>query len=290
MRRLAAVTTCSAQGYELYGRRLLTSFDRHWPDEVPLHVYAEGFEPDVPSPRIVQHDLLGSCPDLLAFRERHADNPAANGRPRLPVRLVANWRKLKVRIRRVTEDDMFRWDAVRFAHKSFALFHAAARSDADVLFWLDADIVCFSDIPKSFLEQLVPDDCLVAYLARPNHSECGIVGYNLRHPAMRTFLERFEKLYVNDLFFQEAEYHDAYLFDRLRRKFERYGHRSHDMAEGAGLACRHVFVNSALGQYMDHLKGERKSRGRSHAEDLRSARTEAYWAAPHAEAKASRVG
>jgi len=125
----------------------------------------------------------------------------------------------------------------------------------------------------------VPPDCLVAFLARPNHSECGLVGYNLRHPAAKSFLERFRRLYVDDLLFREAEYHDAYLFDRLRREFECRGHRSHDMARGVGSAAgRHVFVNSALGRYMDHLKGDRKSDGRSRAADVRSPHAGAYWA------------
>jgi hypothetical protein len=271
MRSLAAATTCSLQGYELYGRRLLTSFDRHWPQSVPLHVYAEGFTPDVVSPRVFPHDLLASSPELDAFRRRHGANPDANGRLRRRVRLVAEWRTMKFRLRRVTAEDAFRWEAVRFAHKSFALFHAAARCDADVLFWLDADIVVFADVPLPFLDELVPPDCFVAFLARPNHSECGLVGYNLRHPAVRQFLERFRRLYVDDLLFREAEYHDAYLFDRLRREFERCGHRSYDMALGAGLATgRHVFVNSALGRYMDHLKGDRKASGCSRAADFRS--------------------
>jgi hypothetical protein len=279
MRTLAAATTCNLHGYELYGRRLLASFDRHWPQTIPLYLYAEGFEPDITSARIISHDLLASCPDLVAFRERHAGNPDANGRLRRPVRLVANWRTLKFRIRRVTAEDAFRWDAVRFAHKSFALFHAAAHCDADVLIWLDADIIVFADLPLPFLESLVPPGCFVAFLARPNHSECGLVGYNLRHPAVRLFLDQFRRFYVEDLLFREAEYHDAYLFDRLRRRFERCGHRSHDMAEGAGLAGRHVFVNSVLGQYMDHLKGSRKADGRSRAADLRWPRAEPYWTA-----------
>src|SRR4051794_13845797 len=176
MRRIAAVTTCNREGYELYGRRLLESFDRHWPASVALHFYTEGFAPDVTSPRIVAHDLLAAAPDLVDFRRRHAANPDAHGRLRRRLRVVTNWSTLKVRVRRVTEEDAFRWEAVRFAHKSFALFHAAATCDAEVLFWLDADITVFADVPRSFLEGLVPEDCLVAFLARPNHTEVASSG------------------------------------------------------------------------------------------------------------------
>jgi hypothetical protein len=280
MRRIAAVTTCNREGYELYGRRLLESFDRHWPASVKLHLYAEGFAPDVTSPRIVAHDLLGAAPDLVEFRRRHAANPDAHGRLRRRLRVVSNWSTLKVRVRRVTEEDAFRWEAVRFAHKSFALFHAAATCDAEVLFWLDADITVFADVPRSFLEGLVPEDCLVAFLARPNHTECGFVGYNLRHPAAKPFLAAFRKFYVEDLLFREAEFHDAHLFDRLRRAFTAMGHRCHDMAAGAGMTSgRHVFVKSALGRYMDHLKGPRKVPGRCAEADVRAVASAARSAA-----------
>ena len=38
-----------------------------------------------------------------------------------------------------------------------------------------------------------------------------------------------------------------------------------------------MFVNSVLGRYMDHLKGDRKEVGASYADDLTSERREAYW-------------
>jgi len=97
-------------------------------------------------------------------------------------------------------------------------------------------------------------------------------GYNLRHPAADRFLAEFRRFYVEDRLFREAEFHDAYLFDRLRLAFTAMGHRCHDMAAGAGMSSgRHVFTKSALGRYMDHLKGARKMPGRGAAADVRAA-------------------
>lgn len=75
-----AVTTFHEQGYLETGRTMIQSFDDHWPQDVQLHVFAEDFKPDAPSERIIVHDLLAECPELLAFKERHKDNPLAHGK------------------------------------------------------------------------------------------------------------------------------------------------------------------------------------------------------------------
>lgn len=279
MRTFAAVTTCHAAGYQSYGRQMVESFDTHWPQNVPLYVYREGFEGDLTSPRIVWLDLLDECPALAAFKERHRDNPKAHGnaphrhweiklrldRPRLSIRKVDDW------------GAGFRWDAVRFSHKSFAIFDAARRCDTDVLFWVDADTFTFKDIPLQFLDGVMPPDCIVSYLHRPRYSECGFVGYNLRHPGTRQFLADFERLYTTDALFGQREYHDSYLFDVVRKRLERRGLHTYDISEGAGAEGGHVFVNSRLGQYIDHRKGDRKSEGRSRSSDLLVHRDEEYW-------------
>ena len=40
----------------------------------------------------------------------------------------------------------------------------------------------------------------------------------------------------------------------------------------------HPLINSAWGAYLDHLKGDRKTLGKSKAKDLKIQRTESYWA------------
>lgn len=279
MRTFSAVTTCHAAGYESYGRQMLESFEKHWPRDVTLYFYREGFLPDIHSPRIVWRDLLQECPQLLAFKERHKDNPVAHGevarrRWELKIRLA----RPTLRLRRVEDWGFgYRWDAVRFSHKSFSIFDAARRCDTDVLFWIDADTFTFKDIPLAFMEQLMPPDCIVSYLHRPRYSECGFVGYNLRHPATRSFLAEFQHLYTSDALFKEKEFHDSYLFDVVRKRFERRGYCAYDISEGNGAEGGHVFVNSKLGAFIDHRKGDRKTEGRSRVSDLQIHREEDYW-------------
>jgi len=277
-RTFAAVTTCHAAGYEQYGRRMVEAFDHHWPREIVLYLYAEGFVPDAGSDRVVARDLLADCPDLVAFKARHQDNPRAHGQQiKRRYRVEFDIWKPRLKIRPKMEGQGYRWNAVRFAHKTFSILDAAERCSADVLFWIDADTVIFEDIPLAFLDGLVPEDCFVSCLRRPSFTECGFVGYNLKHPATVDFLRRFKALYTRDKLFREAEYHDSWLFDVVRRKMERKGHKVHDIAEGSGGEVKHIFVNSPLGRYMDHLKGDRKTEGSSRPGDLSRPRSEAYW-------------
>jgi hypothetical protein len=278
MRTFSAVTTCNRSGYEQYGREMIASFDRHWPTAVPLHVYVEDFVPEHSSPRIAYLDLLGECPELVAFKKRHASSALANGRSRRKrLKVAVDWSKPKVKIRRIDWGLGYQWDAVRFSHKTFAIFHAARTAGTDVLFWLDADIRVFADVPPAFLEAMMPETCLLSYLARPKFSECGFVGYNLRHPAILDFIAAYEAMYADDKVFALAEFHDSFVFDVVRRRFERRGCKTYDIGHELGARSGHVFVNSPLGRYMDHMKGERKDLGASRRSDVIVPRDEAYW-------------
>lgn len=284
MRRVAFVTTCNAEGYDRYGRKMIESCDRHLPRDVALWVYAEGFTPEIPSERVIAIDLLQTCPELVVFKERHRNNPLARGERRRGVRpfVRVKWNRVnsrlpKVKLKWINWGIGYRWDAVRFSHKCFTIFDAAKRCGADVLCWLDADVLVFQDIPPNFIDGLVPEDRLLGFLKRPGCSECGLVAYNLRHPAIESFFTAFKSLYTNDTLFREREYHDSWLFDVVRRRFEKRGHKTHDIAGGLGVRAGHVFINSPLGRYMDHMKGGRWAAGSSSVDDLIVARPEAYW-------------
>lgn len=195
MRVVAAVTTFNRDGYEQYGRRMVETFDRYWPKDLVLYCYAEGFKPEMPRRRIIVVDLLTACPELVAFKRRHCNNARAHGaeergrRVRVYVkpRKSGKWPIPRVKVARMQRGIGYRWNAVRFSHKSFAVFDASARSKEDILCWLDADIVLFNEIPRAFLEELVPPDYLLGFSKRPKFSKCGFIAYNLRHPAIRDF-------------------------------------------------------------------------------------------------------
>lgn len=297
-RRIAAFTTFHAEGYARYGHRMIEAFDRHWPADVALYAYFEGARPDAVPARVELRDLLLCCPELRAFKERHRDHAAAHGREDrgpMPFDARAALGKLlslhamlrgrapggggSLRRQRKRRGLGYRWDAVRFAHKTYCIFHAAETIDADAIFWIDADTVTFRDVPRAFVESTLPESAMVSFLGRRYRtSECGYVGYNLRHPDLRAFLAAWRELYDTDSLFELAEWHDSWVFDHVRRRFEARGVETRDLCSSLGRrAVGHPFINGPLGAYMDHLKGDRKERGRSPASDLIVDRGEAYW-------------
>ena len=58
----------------------------------------------------------------------------------------------------------FKWDAIRFSNKVYAVFHEAKRTDADVLIWMDADSIVHSTVTPEDFERLLPTDSLCIIL------------------------------------------------------------------------------------------------------------------------------
>ena len=66
------------------------------------------------------------------------------------------------------------------------------------------------------------------------------------------------------------EWHDSYVFWHTTKEYRhKLGAKVHDIGYKTGVKGHHVFVNSVLGQYIDHFKGDRKSDKKSRADDIR---------------------
>lgn len=252
------VTTFNQSGLDLYGRTMIQSFDQHWPHDINLYVYTENCV--VPATkRILVRDLLVSSPDLVEFKRRHANNPVANG-------MIAKDTGVPFK------DNAFKWDAVRFSHKVFAVIHAVEHCDTDWVIWLDADTKTFATVPDSFLSEICDSRAMCCYLGRREkyHSECGWVAYNRRHLDLQDFMIQWRDLYMSDNIFDLKEFHDSFVFDVLRKKFQQErGTVFHNLSpELPGKGPGHPFIASRLGQYMDHMKGsKRKALGHSMPDD-----------------------
>lgn len=266
MSKYQLTTTMHAAGYQQYGKRMINSILQHWPADQSLVVYTEGFVLDAEqanNPRIVCRSLLSCSPELVAFKERHRNNPPANG-----------FRDPRRR------DPDFAFDAVRFSHKVFALFHAIHNRlpTTDAVIWIDADTVTHSDIPSDFLTKHFPLDTStgIYYLGRTQqHSECGWMVFNCNNSHMKTFWKQFVNQYRLDLLFQLNEWHDSYVFDHVRTQLEQTGMKNHNITPG--YVKGHPFIDSFLGEYMDHLKGpKRKADGRSAKNEARN-KTAGWW-------------
>jgi hypothetical protein len=260
-------TTFHAQGYNTYGSRMIDTFLQTWPREVDLIVYTENCTVTQSADNLQIRDLEQSSSELVTFKNTWRNVPRANGD------ISAD----PVRSRRRDAAKPFKWDAVRFAHKVYSIFHCAKNTTADVLIWMDADTICHSPITMQDIERLIPADKDLCFLGRKGKfSECGLYAMNLRSAAVQDFLKRFQWMYddAEHGIFQQDEWHDSFIFDVARKHIalNEFDWSSH-LITGEG----HPLINSDWGAYLDHLKGSRKKTGRSLATDLKVKRTEAYW-------------
>lgn len=259
------VTTFNQLGLETYGQRMIDTFQRYWPQEMKLLVFAENCRPSHAN-NVEVYDIFDASADLTEFVRRHHNNPLAHG--------LAGPSGL------YDERKKFRWDAVRFSYKVFAVSAAQKIQNQDWLIWLDADTYTHSPVPHHWLATVCPESAMCSYLGRGEnyHSECGWVAYNLSHPRCASFINDFADMYRKDLIFHEREWHDSYIWDLIRRRYkdECEFFNLNPEPDTKGLA-KHPFINSELGRYMDHIKGKRKNQGHSRGKEIVMHRDLPYW-------------
>jgi predicted O-methyltransferase YrrM len=235
--KVTAITTFNRKGLEQYGRSAISSFLQHWPSEVDLVVYSEGFDLE-PAQRIRSISLNEAAPRLVTFKNHYSKQPMAAGHTK-------------------TGYD-YNFDAVRFAHKMFAMFAAAGTLETDYLVWLDGDVVTQADVPESFIPRIM-QGVFAAYLGRKGmHSETGFLCFDLRHPEAKPFFETMERIYLTGELFKLNAWHDCEVFDVTRTVFEAQGKiRTRDLS--ADLETLDPFSESCLSAYMSHFKGQPKT-------------------------------
>jgi hypothetical protein len=279
MSNITVVTTFHRPGLDVYGQRFIDSFAQRVDKNIKLIVYAEDCVPINPDlGQIFIQDAYEALPKLNAFKERWKDVPKANGD-------ISNH---PARFGRKDWNKAFKWDAVRFANKVYAVFDACAKREGNWIVWMDADSYIHSDWSYKAFKDLLPENKYITYVGRGKGSqtwpECGFYGLNMNHPVCHSFLEEFERMYedADNGMFLLPEWHDSYIFGKVLKEFKEFN-ADYDysaqmyMREAKSGGGGHPLINTELGKYMDHMKGERKKDGKSKRSDIMVNRTEDYW-------------
>lgn len=274
--KYTVVTTFNADGYNTYGRRMIDTFLQTWPKEVDLIVYAEGCAVDQLAPNLVVRDI-GIVSELTAFKQKWQGVSKA----------IGDISKDPVRSLRPDSSKGFKWNAIRFAHKTYSIFHCAQNVNTDVLIWMDADTICHSKITVEDLDRLCSAQYELCFLGRrKKYSECGLYSMRLGTEGIKRFLKEFRRMYddADHGIFLLDEWHDSFVFDAVRKQTPGLIEFSWSASLGDLRPSKlnspgegHPLINSEWGAYLDHLKGSRKKTGRSLPSDLKVKRTEAYW-------------
>ena len=276
---ITVVTTFHPAGLSKYGQRMIDSFALNIDKRIKLLVYAEDCKPVNPDPsRIEILDAKAALPKLNAFKSTWGHVPKANGditnEPQRHTR--RDWMK------------KFKWDAVRFANKTYAVYDACVRSK-DWCVWMDADTYVHSPWTYEDFAAQLPDNSWITYVGRGKGSqtwpECGFYGLNLNHPVCHEFLKEFERVYEeadNGIFLLD-EWHDSYVFGSILNNMKLQFPNAHDysaemyLREAKSGGGGHPLINGVLGKWIDHMKGGRKDAGKSQRKDIMVNRTEDYW-------------
>ena len=248
------VTTCNLDGWNQHGRRMAESFLDRW--QMPLTVYAEDFDPDLPVD-------VRRLPDWQTeLKARHKSTAAYTGR------------------RKGHYD--FRFDLVKFSHKIAALTDFGLSIDSGVMIWLDADTYTHADVDEKWLDSLFPEPAYIAWLDRKGSTlETGFVMFRASHPQHLAFMKKLRDVYITDRVCKMAEWHDAWVIGELGRQWANLGRFKVASLSGGDTGWHHPFVNGPLGERLDHMKGTRKNDGKSNlrVRDFRKPRNEPYWRA-----------
>ncbi len=280
MGEVVVLTTFHKEGLDLYGQRFLNSFAERVDKRVKLLVYAEDCVVQNPDPsQITVYDAKLELPKLNAFKDKWKHDPRANGIP--PDEIKAR--------RPRDHHKKFKWDAIRFANKTYAVYDACEKHKDKWVVWMDADTFVHSDWSYEDFMNLLPNNKWITYVGRGKGSqtwpECGFYGLNMKDVICQDFIKEFERVYedAENGIFKLEEWHDSYVFGGILNSMKEYYPEVLDYSAEMYIKTAktggggHPLINSELGKWIDHMKGARKNTKKSLPKDLMVNRKEAYW-------------
>ena len=244
--KFSVVTTFNGEAYNVYAKKMLLSFDKFWPKEIVLHAYYEDMQSPYKdfSPKINFYNFNTLVEDWYKFKKNFY------------------FQELNKPDKGV--NSFYKYSAAKFAHKVYAIKKQFLYNNSDYLIWLDSDVVTLQEIPLSFFESLIKQECYFSYLGRDHinfHSEAGFMIFNTKHKFHEIFWKLMSKMYDEGDLFKEKEWHDSYIFDVVRLRLEQESLKNLNIIN-LGLKQSNdplnVFDMSVLGNYMTHFKGKKK--------------------------------
>lgn len=236
---MIAVTTFSKSGYETYAHRMIESVVRHWPTK--LIIYSE-FPLESPHEKIEVRDFF-QIPHVTNFLTYLKNVPLAFGK--------------------VDGRYDYNFDLWRFSRKLFAQYDVLQNYKGKV-FWLDADLYFRKKITEDFLGNLFESSPLV-FLGREGfYTETGFVGFDTEYDRFDVFLKYYIDCLRKGFVFQLPRWQDCEVFDWARKQS---GFQERNLSpffkfpadKKITLKELDVIQRSVLGEYIIHLKGQRKN-------------------------------
>ena len=226
MVKYTVVTTFHRDGLNRYAQNFIDSFDANMPPEIDLLLYVHQCAPVLPTwsgRQIKVIDVEESLQKLKKFKAKYANDPRSHDLEhvknylqdnvmrgpfykagRFLTRVMNSFRKqfnkllvffsideLSIEEKcKMYPSNRYLWDFLHSCHKVYTVVDASRRAKSDMLIWMDADTIIHSEMPISFLDDLLCSNALTCYIGREKmHSDCAWYSLNLRHPDADEFME-----------------------------------------------------------------------------------------------------
>jgi|TARA_R110000765_G_scaffold127597_1_gene225639 hypothetical protein len=249
MRTLEVITTYNKKYYDICGKKMIETFIKFWPKDVHLYCYWQEQEPEIFADNVHYIELYKAQPQLKKFVDENKNDLIKCGT--------------------VDGQYNFQRDGVKFSHKVFAQSHRIVNTEADILLYLDADTYTHATPNIDYLNEILPENVLCTYFGRPRlYDETGFYMHNPKHPRATAWANTMERIYLQGELWKYPLQVDCYTMYEARQEHKEMKQLDLVLHHG-GLGKKHPFVNSPLGLFLDHLKGNRKELGHSKIEDLK---------------------
>jgi hypothetical protein len=186
---IQVITSFNQLYHDLIGKDSVSSFLEHWPDNLKLTCYVEGFQ--LPNnDRVVQIEFSKLDPDYDQYQL----------------------------------DTLLNQSMKKFAKKAYSFMHAMHHSTAEWIVWLDADVITVKSLPIELLQRVLRPDHLAMYMGvtylidksgNPGQwlvPETGVFAVNTRHKDFAAFRAEYCRRYHDRDYADLRRYYDNDVF------------------------------------------------------------------------------
>ena len=259
------ITCFNRDGYFKYGRDFIKSFLKYVDENIHLIVYCEDITPNIHANNITYKDLLTNN-DVLHFCHHQMKNIPPD-RIKYANNAIKDNKKLP-----------YLFDAQKFCYKVFSYTDNELYHDkTGFLVWCDGDSVfqhylTIDDFNAYFNNPPIAlKDYICAYLGRIGfYSEGGFVVFNINSRKTKNFLKDMRDIYCSGNIFYEDEWHDSYILDVIRIRYENNNHKFWNITEN--INGINIWYKSWFARYCRHDIGLQK-----HKRYMKIINKNSYW-------------